>query len=423
MSLGPIDSAASRLLRARHVHGPNCPCNLGRNHLFMNRGGQEIKRNAHAQRSLHADGMLPQEKLVTYARVAREERLKKHWNASGSSVLGFGSLLNKRALSTAPPSSLITYDYAFDMVGAHIRYGTGVTREVGFELREMGCKKVMIVTDPVLNALRPHGPVQTVIDSLEEAKVPYELYSEVQVEPTDSSFKKAIAFAIAGKFDSFVAVGGGSTMDTAKAANLYSTYPAPFLDYVNAPIGKAKPPPGPLKPLIAIPTTAGTGSETTGVAIFDFEEMGAKTGIAHRLLRPVLGLIDPDNTKTMPRSVAAASGFDVLSHSLESFTAIKYDQRSPRPETPGKRPAYQGANPISDVWSRAAISLIRQYMRRAYNDPQNDDEARASMMLAATYAGTSLANSGVHLPHGMYVTDRILLTVNSPTSTLFVYFP
>lgn len=355
----------------------------------MNRGAESISKNVRKQRMNFKDGVLPQEKLVL-SQAARTERLQKKWPGPAG----------KRTLVTAPPTPLVTYDYAFDMVGSHIRYGVGVTREVGFELREMGCKRVMVLTDSHLNSLRPHGPAQTVLDSLEEAKVSYDLYSDVVVEPTATSFKKAIEFATKGGFDSFVAVGGGSTMDTAKAANLYSTHPAPFLDYVNAPIGKGKPPPGPLKPLIAIPTTAGTGSETTGVAIFDFEDIGAKTGIAHRMLRPTLGLIDPENTKTMPKSVIAASGFDVLSHSLESYTAIKYNERSPRPLTPGLRPAYQGANPISDIWSRAAIGIINKYFRRAYHDA-DDAEARAQMMLAATYAGTSLANSGVHLPHGM----------------------
>jgi hydroxyacid-oxoacid transhydrogenase len=132
------------------------------------------------------------------------------------------------------------------------------------------------------------------------------LFDAVRVEPTDASFKAAIQFAAEGRFDGFVAIGGGSSMDTAKAANLYSTYPADFLDYVNPPIGKGLPVPGRLKPLIAIPTTAGTGSETTGVAIFDFSEIHAKTGIAHRALRPVLGIIDPDNTRTLPKMAAAA---------------------------------------------------------------------------------------------------------------------
>jgi len=189
-------------------------------------------------------------------------------------------------------------------------------------------------------------------------------------------------------------------MDTAKAANLYSTHPTDdFLDYVNPPIGKGKIPPGPLKPLIAVPTTAGTGSETTGVTIFDLESMHTKTGIAHRLLKPTLGIVDPENTDSLPPYVTAASGFDVLSHSLESYTAIKYDKR-PRPPTPKQRPSYQGANPISDFWSLKALEMTSKYIVRAAKDPE-DAEARANMLLAATYAGIGFGNAGCHLPHGM----------------------
>ena len=156
---------------------------------------------------------------------------------------------------------------------------------------------------------------------------------------------------------------------------------------------------GPTKPLIAIPTTAGTGSETTGVAIFDLLEMKAKTGIANRYLKPTLGLVDPDNTRELPAAVAASTGLDVLSHALESYTAISYDQR-PRPERPQLRPAYQGANPISDLWSLEALRLVAEYLPRAVADTA-DDEARAQMIMASTLAGIGFGNAGVHLPHGM----------------------
>ena len=184
-----------------------------------------------------------------------------------------------------------------------------------------------------------------------------------------------------------------------KVANLYTSYPAEFLHYVNAPIGEGQSVPGPTKPLIAIPTTAGTGSETTGVAIFDYVEMQAKTGIAHRYLKPTLGLVDPDNTRSMPASVAAATGLDVLSHALESYTALPYNQR-PRPERPQLRPAYQGSNPISDLWSLQALRLVAEYLPRAVADP-SDDEARSQMIMASALAGIGFGNAGVHLPHGM----------------------
>jgi hydroxyacid-oxoacid transhydrogenase len=288
-------------------------------------------------------------------------------------------------------------DTAFEMAGSSVRFGVGVTREVGMDLKEMGARLVLVLTDPVVAGL---PPVRTVLESLEQHGVSFALYSRVRVEPTDASFLDAIEFARASAYDAFVAIGGGSTIDTAKAVNLYATYPpADFLDYVNPPIGGGLPVPGPLKPLMAIPTTAGTGSETTGVAIFDLKRVHAKTGIASRRLKPALGYLDPENTRTMPPEVAASAGLDVLSHAVESYTAMPFTER-PRPERPALRPAYQGSNPISDVWSIQALRMVAQFLVRAVEDP-SDDDARANMLLAASYAGVGFGNAGVHLPHGM----------------------
>jgi hydroxyacid-oxoacid transhydrogenase len=284
----------------------------------------------------------------------------------------------------------------FTMDTSSIKFGPGATREVGEDLLGLGARRVMLVTDPRMARLEP---VAVTLEALRTSGIDAVLFDRVRVEPTDSSFKEAIQFATDGNFDGFVAVGGGSSIDTAKAANLYATYPADFLAYVNPPIGRGEPIPGRLKPLIAVPTTAGTGSETTGVAIFDLTEMHAKTGIAHRSLRPTIGIVDPNNTRDLPPMVAACAGFDVLSHAVESYTALPFNRR-PAPESSRMRPAYQGANPISDLWAERTIGMVARYLVRAVEDPR-DDEARSQMLLAATFAGIGFGNAGVHLPHGM----------------------
>jgi hydroxyacid-oxoacid transhydrogenase len=288
------------------------------------------------------------------------------------------------------------FENAFTMDTSSIKYGPGVTREIGYDMEEQGCRRVMVVTDP---HLRDSPPVAVTMDALRSRGIDAVLFDQSSVEPTDVSFKEAIAVAVQGRFDGYVAVGGGSSMDTCKAANLYASHPADFMTYVNPPIGKGTPVPGPLKPMMAIPTTAGTGSETTGVTIFDYLEMRAKTGIASRALRPIRGLIDPDNTRSLPRMVAACTGLDQLTHALEAITALPFNQR-PAPEQPRLRPAYQGANPISHVWASRAIEMIAANLVRVVNDPA-DDASRGQVLLAATYAGIGFGNGGVHLAHGM----------------------
>jgi alcohol dehydrogenase class IV len=241
--------------------------------------------------------------------------------------------------------------------------------------------------------------VATVASALRTMDVDVAVYDEVRVEPTDQSFQAATRFAAEGRFDGFISVGGGSVIDTCKAANLYATYPADFLTYVNAPIGAGQPVPGPIKPHIACPTTSGTGSECTGMAIFDLLERQVKTGIASRRLRPTLALVDPDVTHTLPANVVAASGFDVLSHALESYTARPFTQRAV-PASPAQRPMSQGANPWSDVGCIEALRRTGDHLVRAVRDA-DDVQARHGMMYAATLAGIAFGNSGVHLPHGM----------------------
>jgi hydroxyacid-oxoacid transhydrogenase len=290
----------------------------------------------------------------------------------------------------------MTSETAFAMNTSSIKFGPGVTREVGYDVGMLGATRVLVVADPGLTDLEP---VLVTLEALHAEGIDVVLFDGVEIEPTDVSFKGAIAMAMDGQFDGYVAVGGGSTIDTAKVANLYATYPADFLAYVNPPIGEGRPIPGRLQPLIAIPTTAGTGSETTGVAIFDYLEMRAKTGIAHPSLRPALGIVDPLNTLTLPPMVTSCTGWDVLCHALESLTALPYHQR-PAADHPNLRPAYQGSNPISDVWAARAIELVALAMVRVLRDP-GDVEARGQMAMAAAFAGIGFGNAGVHLPHGM----------------------
>ena len=277
-----------------------------------------------------------------------------------------------------------------------IRYGPGVLAEAGHDLRALDLERVAVFTDARVAELEA---MTALTGAIREAGVDFAVFDEVHVEPTDESFQAAARFALEGRFDGFVSLGGGSVIDTCKAANLYSTHPADFLAYVNAPIGEGRAVPGPLKAHVACPTTSGTGSECTGIAVFDLLGERVKTGIAARALRPSLALVDPSVTRTLPANVVAASGFDVLSHALESYTALPYTQRKP-PGRPELRPMSQGANPWSDVGCREALRLTGRFLERAVRDA-SDAEARHGMMYAATLAGIAFGNSGVHLPHGM----------------------
>jgi alcohol dehydrogenase class IV len=283
----------------------------------------------------------------------------------------------------------------FVMEMSPIKFGLGATDEIGYDAQRLGIKKALLITDRRLAEL---GLPDRVRALLEEQGVKADIYDGVEIEPTDRSMEEAAAHARAREFDGLVAVGGGSAIDTSKAVNLLTCYPAPLLDYVNKPVGKGRPVPGPLRPLIAVPTTAGTGSETTAVAVTHVVEQNIKAGISHRLLRPALGLVDPLNTLTAPAEVTAAAGADILTHAIESYTTRPYDAR-PKHHPPD-RPAYIGANPASDVWCEKAIEYVARYLRRAVLNGL-DLEARVHLALAANYAGIGFGNAGVHIPHAV----------------------
>jgi hydroxyacid-oxoacid transhydrogenase len=286
----------------------------------------------------------------------------------------------------------VTREQVFTLEATPLKYGTGAADDAGWELRRMGVRRAMLASDPGVAAA---GITARVRDRIEAEGIETEVWDRARVEPTATSFEEAATFAADGDFDGFVGIGGGSSIDTAKVSDLIASHPADLMEYVNPPVGGGRKPPAPLKPLLAIPTTCGSGAEATTVAVLDIPEMHLKTGISHRYLRPDQAIVDPELTASLPPEVVASCGLDVVCHAAESFTARPFDKRE-RPESPGDRPPYQGATPISDIWSAKALEYGGRHLRRAV---KGDPEARGWMMLAASLAGIGFGAAGVHIPH------------------------
>jgi hydroxyacid-oxoacid transhydrogenase len=288
----------------------------------------------------------------------------------------------------ANPESIFTYG------APTLKMGRGASDEIGYDLSLTGAKRVLVVTDPGVAAT---GLPQRVADQMRQFGIEPGLYDGAHVEPTDQSLQAAVDSARAtGPWDGYVAVGGGSAIDTAKAINLLLNNPGELMDYINVPVGGGKAPANPLQPLVAVPTTTGTGSESTTVCVLDVLDLKVKTGISHPRLRPTLAVIDPDLTVTQPPGVTASSGMDILCHALESYTArpyTSYERKEPQQRVP-----YCGANPVADMWSEKAMALLAGSFRRAVHHG-DDIEAREAMAMAATFAGMGFGNAGVHIPH------------------------
>jgi len=282
----------------------------------------------------------------------------------------------------------------FTLEATPVKFGPGAVADAGWELKRLGVRRVLLVSDPGVAAL---GYPDRVAALAREEGIAVVRFDDSRVEPTLGSFQRAADVAAEHEVDGFVSVGGGSAIDTAKVANLVATHPAPVMDYVNAPVGGGRKPPTPLMPHLAIPTTSGTGSEATTVAVLDIPELKVKSGISHRYLRPAQAIVDPELTRSLPPEVTASAGLDVVCHAAESFLSKRYDAR-PFPATPDDRPPYQGSNPVADVWSAKALEYGGRYLRRAVERP-DDMEARGAMMLAASLAGVGFGSAGVHIPH------------------------
>lgn len=277
---------------------------------------------------------------------------------------------------------------------ARVVFGAGASDETGEHLRQLGVTRALVVCDRFVTA---SGLGERLRTALREAGVDSVFYDRIVGEPSESSVHEAIEAAREG-YDGFVGVGGGSALDTAKLCALFATHEGELLDYVNAPIGAGRPVPGPVLPVVALPTTAGTGSEVTTVAIVDFPRLGTKTGISHQHLRPSLAIVDPVLTVSCPPGVTASTGLDALLHALEAYTVSSYETR---PRLPlAERPPYQGANPFSDPFCEHAIELVGRHLRAAVSDG-DDVEARTGMALASTVAGIAFSGAGVHVPHAL----------------------
>ncbi|WP_326838155.1 hydroxyacid-oxoacid transhydrogenase [Amycolatopsis rhabdoformis] len=275
-----------------------------------------------------------------------------------------------------------------------LKYGTGSSDEIGYDLTQYGVRRVLVVTDPTVAET---GWPARIAAGIESYGIATEVFDGVHVEPTDVSMQKAVDFARgSGPYDAFVAVGGGSSIDTAKAANLLTSNEGSLMDYVNAPVGGGRAPANPLKPLVAVPTTTGTGSESTTVCVLDVLSLRVKSGISHLRLRPTLAVVDPRLTMTQPAGVTAASGMDILCHAAESYTAKPYtsfDRKKPEQRVP-----YCGSNPLADMFAEKSLSLLSWALPAAVRDG-SDLAAREAMALAATFAGLGFGNAGVHIPH------------------------
>src|ERR671912_2900705 len=240
---------------------------------------------------------------------------------------------------------------AFKLETTPITFGPGASEAAGWEMKRLGARRVMVISDPGVVRAGITGKVREI---LETEGIECEVFDRVCVEPTLESLQEATDFAMEGSFDGFVGVGGGSSLDTAKVVSLVTTHPAPVMEYVHPPLGSGRKPPSPLKPLLAMPTTAGTGSEATEIAVLDLPDLRTKAAISHPFLRPNHGIVDPLLTRSMPPDVTAACGLDVVCHAVESFTAKPYSSRL-APKTPEDRPPFQGSNPISDIWAGKAL--------------------------------------------------------------------
>lgn len=268
-------------------------------------------------------------------------------------------------------------------------FGWESIRQLGPELVRRGFRKVFILADP---ALVKHQVVSTVLSALSSFPVVSEVYAGGVPEPSIATCLDALAAAQACRPDAVIGLGGGSNMDLAKlvaALLAHGGHPKNYFGFDAIP--------GPTIPVVAIPTTAGTGSEVSHAAVLTDTELQLKVSTLSPHLRPTLALVDPSLTLTCPRQATADSGIDALTHAIEAFTAVDYRMLAvPDSQTT----PYSGKNPVVDALAEKAIGLIGKSLIKAVLEPSNR-EAREDMALAATLAGMAFSNGAVAVVHAL----------------------
>jgi alcohol dehydrogenase len=268
-------------------------------------------------------------------------------------------------------------------------FGRGAAAQLGEVARRLGAKRILVVTDPILLKA---GLIDAVHAPLSEEGVAVDIFSEGEPEPSLRAADKCIAVARHVKPDVLLGLGGGSNMDLAKITAVVLAHGGSPRDYVGD-----DQIPGPIYPLICMPTTAGTGSEVSAATVLTDSDNHMKVGILSNYLRPRVALVDPLLTVSCPPKVTAESGIDALTHAIEAYTAVD-NETFPLP--PGERTVYQGRHPMGDMLAEKAIVQVGRYLRRAVADG-NDLEAREGMALGATLAGMAFSNVGVAAVHAL----------------------
>lgn len=268
-------------------------------------------------------------------------------------------------------------------------FGRDSSQELAYVLERYRPRSILLVSDRHLTSAGLTERIRSVaVSSGAEVTV----YDHITPEPTLEIIRCALDVAQPVNPEVIIGLGGGSNMDAAKLVALGLNHGGDLRDYV----GENRVP-GPIRPLVCLPTTAGTGSEVSSAAVFTDTQKNIKVSCLSPFLRPAVAIVDPLLTVGCPAHVTAHSGIDALTHAIEAYTAVDNDQF---PLPPGERSVYQGKNPLADMFARESVRLIGQYLRRAFQNGK-DIEAREAMSLAATLAGLAFSNAGVALVHAM----------------------